>query len=432
MKAHPNLRASAEAAVKTGAGKLRLEAPPKFGGLLMDEAYPAIALPGTTPARASLEAAVPSRAPAFLTRGTIEVSKPEDIAFEQNGVQIFADPEVGLLPICPGDPPLGKAADVAKLLGVNTLKAKQLTGSGIAVAVVDTGINVAHLRGLKLKPKLDKTITIAPPGVPATPGAYPVNHGTMCAYDVMIAAPNCTLLDIPTLLSTTPGGSAMSGFLSDALRAFAYLFNQMRRPGWKYKALVVTNSWGMFHPSWDFPPGHPGRYADNPNHPFNIIAGTLAQAGADIVFAAGNCGADCPDGRCQNVVTNSITGANAHPAVMTVAGCDISDARVGYSSQGPGISGMAHDKPDITAQTHFLGSKAFGKTAPDSGTSAACPVAAGCVAALRTKRPAKLHPPPKIFDALRQTAKPAGGPVWNRDYGYGIIQPVAAAAKLGL
>jgi hypothetical protein len=43
------------------------------------------------------------------------------------------------------------------------------------------------------------------------------------------------------------------------------------------------------------------------------------------------------------------------------------------------------DKPDITGYTHFLGSEAFGAGSPDAGTSAACPVAAGCAAALRTK-----------------------------------------------
>ena len=34
---------------------------------------------------------------------------------------------------------------------------------------------------------------------------------------------------------------------------------------------MVSNSWGMFDPAWDFPVGHPGNYSDNPNHPFNII-----------------------------------------------------------------------------------------------------------------------------------------------------------------
>ena len=401
----------------------------------MDDSYPAIAMPVAPKTGGfAAKAAAPERAATFLARGTIEVKSADAIKFRQGNVEVFTDPEIGLFPTCGGTPPVGKATDVAKKLNVTALKTKRLTGLGVAIAVVDTGIDMAHLRSLGIRARLDKSITIAPPGVPSTPGSYPVDHGTMCAYDVLIAAPRATLVDIPTLLSTTPGGSAMAGFLSDALRAFSYLLNQINSPGWKYKALVVNNSWGMFHPSWDFPPGHPGRYADNPNHPFNIITGTLAAAGADILFAAGNCGADCPDGRCQGVVTKTITGANAHPSVLTLAGCDVNDLRVGYSSQGPGIPGMTKQKPDVTAYTHFLGSKAFGNTVPDSGTSAACPVAAGCVAALRTKRPMSSTTPTQIFDALRTSAKlaPAGGTVWNRDYGFGIIDPVAAAVNLGL
>jgi hypothetical protein len=134
----------------------------------------------------------------------------------------------------------------------------------------------------------------SPPNVAKTPGEYEIDHGTMCAYDALIAAPACSLLDFPILQSETPGGSVMAGFLSDALLAFSYLHKRLTTPGWKYKALVINNSWGMYHPSWDFPAGHPGRYADNPNHPFNIMVGTIAREGADVLFAAGNCGADCP------------------------------------------------------------------------------------------------------------------------------------------
>jgi hypothetical protein len=254
----------------------------------------------------------------------------------------------------------------------------------------------------------------------------------MCAFDVLIAAPKATLLDFPILQSTTPGGSVMAGFLSDALLAFSYLHTAFSSPTWKYRALVVNNSWGMYHPSWDFPAGHPGRYADNPNHPFNIMVGTLALAGADVLFAAGNCGKDCPDGRCGGVTKHTITGANAHPDVLTLAGCDVTDSRVGYSSQGPAIPGMAREKPDITAYTHFLGSEAFGPGVPDSGTSTACPVAAGCVAAIRTKlRPSKV-PPAQLFQQFIASAAPKPAPGWNGDYGAGIIRPLPVATHFGL
>jgi hypothetical protein len=160
----------------------------------------------------------------------------------------------------------------------------------------------------------------------------------------------------------------MEGLLSDAVLAYRHLLNIMlapRRPG-EMRSLVVNNSWGMFHPSWDYPVGHPGNYSDNPNHPFNRIVVTLERAGADIVFAAGNCGSDCPDGRCRGVTAKAIYGANSSPAVLTVGGVDISGLRVGYSSKGPGR--LTPNKPDVCGFTHFSGSGVY---AAAGGTSAA-------------------------------------------------------------
>jgi hypothetical protein len=62
--------------------------------------------------------------------------------------------------------------------------------------------------------------------------------------------------------------------------------------------LVVVNSWGMYARSQDRALGHPQNYSANPKHPFNQIIGGLVGAGADVLFAAGNCGSTCPDSRC--------------------------------------------------------------------------------------------------------------------------------------
>jgi hypothetical protein len=261
----------------------------------------------------------------------------------------------------------------------------------------------------------------------------------MCAFDVLIAAPEATLVDFPVLSANFPGGgSTMSGTLSAAIAAYGFMLNSWATgPLRNYQALVASNSWGIFHPSWDFPTGHPGRYCDNPRHPFNLQLGTLSRAGIDVIFAAGNCGAPCADGRCQGRTLETIMGASAMPEVLTLAGCDTNRLRVGYSSQGPSIARMFPQKPDITSYTHFLGSEAFGTGTPDSGTSAACPVAAGCVAALRSSLsipPRAACPPATLFAALRNTATPKPGPAtgWNGDYGFGIMDPGAAANALGI
>ena len=143
------------------------------------------------------------------------------------------------------------------------------------------------------------------------------------------------------------------------------------------------------------------------------------------MFAAGNCGRDCPDGRCDFGTELPICGANSHPRVICVAGVDTTKARVGYSSQGPGR--LTFRKPDIAAYTHFVGSGVFPE---DSGTSAACPVAAGVVAAVRSKHPSTSLSPAQLRSLLFKTAEDRGPIGFDDDYGWGIINPAALLAAL--
>ncbi|MFC7714566.1 S8 family serine peptidase [Nonomuraea recticatena] len=184
---------------------------------------------------------------------------------------------------------------------------------------------------------------------------------------------------------------------------------------------------GLLLPRWDFPPGHPGNYSDNAAHPFNLVVASLDSAGADVLFAAGNCGRECKDGRCA-YPDRPIGGANSHPRVLSIGGVDTEGERVGYSSQGPGR--LAARKPDLCAYTHFSGSKAFGDGEPDSGTSAACPVAAGLVAAIRTQWPAARLSPGQLRSLLRRTADDRSDVGYDFDYGYGVVDPAGVLAAL--
>jgi len=389
--------------------------------LQLDANYPAIPIGDATAEGMVLEAMSPQQSQGFVVRGTVDID-PENPPSTVDGVPIFADPTIDLVIICPGDPPMGAWQDVAANLAVQDLVAKSLTGDGVAIGVMDNGINLAFLASqLGWTPALDTANSWNLPGSGGTAGAYPTDHGSMCAFDALIAAPNATLVDFAIM-------SGAGGKISDALAAYSQVLSSWSGGGLsQYKAVVLTNSWSIMKPALDFPPGNPGRYVDNPNHPFNLIVGSVVRAGVDVVFCAGNCGADCPDSRCGGT-TGSIVGANALSQVFTIAGCDITGVRVGYSSQGPSIAGMDQWKPDITAYTHFLGSQAFGAGSPDSGTSAACPVAAGCVAAIRTQM-GRGTDSNTIFGAFRANT---GAGAWDANYGYGIINPVAAATSLGL
>ena len=142
------------------------------------------------------------------------------------------------------------------------------------------------------------------------------------------------------------------------------------------------------------------------------------------VFAAGNCGSNCPDGRCGsgNIgPNNSIHGSNSHPEIISVAAVTINDDLLGYSSEGPGK--LSAQKPDISGFSHFSGSGVY---SVDSGTSAACPVVGGVLAALRSVPNGRNLNPAEIKQKIFDTARSVHGPGWSPQYGWGIVDADAA------
>jgi Subtilase family len=401
----------------------------------------------------------PAKSATFLVSGSVRASRdgaPEFLVEKGEKYPVHSNPLVGGLlqdvkpcpPTCGTSQAVGDTSRVRQKLGFQTLQDNGLDGSGVALAIVDSGIFRPRLeRALgealqSARPiNLNVNYSWKPPQLVTQPGAHRVGHGTMCAYDAWIMAPNATLLDFPMLL-TRPVADHHSTSTADAAM-LAYLQLAVLWASGSFDALVVSNSWGIFHPSLeDFPPAHPYRFIDNPNHIFHYLVRALAAAGVDIIFCGNNCGngtncaGDCASGTCLSKTNRMIMGANAYREVLTIGGCDTNDQMVGYSSRGPSIHHMFQHKPDLVAYTHFLGSKTVARYVPDTGVSAACPVAAGCVAALRTSNQVKPNAvsPAALFKKLRDTArKPGGGGAgWKPDFGHGIIDPVAAGRALGV
>ncbi|HWN81044.1 MAG TPA: S8 family serine peptidase, partial [Candidatus Udaeobacter sp.] len=236
---------------------------------------------------------------------------------------------------------MGNVARVEEQIGVSALRRLGLTGKGVRVAILDTGID-------------GQTVPVKGgwgPSKSYQPGTSPADHGTMVAFDLGIAAPEAEILDYALLTSSE---ATWSGFLSDGIAAYADLLALIERdPG----PLVVNNSWALYDRADDDPIGSPGNYSANPEHPFNQMVASLVAAGADVFFAAGNCGGDCADDRCgagDRGRGASIHGANSHADGITVAAVTTDGRRLGSSSQGPG--GMAARKPDLAASSHFRGS----------------------------------------------------------------------------
>jgi subtilisin family serine protease len=336
---------------------------------------------------------------------------------------MFADMRIApIAPYC-GAAPVGRDTDVARRLGVAKLRKAGLTGRGVRIAVVDTGIARKGATGAGKPIKRIGDHAWHPWDPTYVGGTSPAGHGTMCAHGAQIAAPDAEILDYALLRSTDP---TLDAWLSNAIEAYLDILAQFHER--KRSPMVVNNSWGIVDRKDDEPEGAIGNYAGNPNHPFNDMVHTLVDAGIDVLFAAGNCGKPAPDGPCgpgDIGPGQSILGANGHRDVITVAAVTVRGDRLGCSSQGPAILDLA--KPDVAAYSQFAGS---GVAPADGGTSTACGVAAGVVAALRTK--AKRAPPYVLRAALQRTARDVSGEGFDGDLGFGILRPVLAARALGL
>jgi hypothetical protein len=391
----------------------------------------------------------PEKSERFLVSGFVEAGDQIPAHFDDK-YPIYSNPLIGgllspCLPTCGSSKYVGTTQTVRTQLDVPTLQANGLDGSGVGLAIVDSGIYVRRIQRLlgEVAPptavNVDGPNSWRPPGLVTRPFDHRLGHGTMCAYDALIAAPKATLLDFPMLLARPVADHHSTSTADAALLAYARLavLWWITRP---FSALVASNSWGLFHPCLeDFPPAHPYRFIDNPNHALRkYLIRPLAATGMDIIFCGNNCGngrncaGDCASGTCLSKTDRMIMGANTYEEVLTVGGCDTNDQMVGYSSRGPSIAGMYQHKPDLVAYTHFLGSKTVGMSVPDTGVSAACPVAAGCVAALRTQFKPATVPPATMFQKLKDTAyKPGGGGgAWSPDFGHGIIRPMDAYNQL--
>ncbi|ACA15664.1 peptidase S8 and S53 subtilisin kexin sedolisin [Methylobacterium sp. 4-46] len=405
-------------------------------GVRLDRAFGAIPIgPGAGAREISPLSLDPRRSERFLVRAIIPVPGSGEIPATLDGGAVSSDAEVGTTLTCGSSRAVGTEADVRTRLDTALLAQNGLDGSGVAIAIVDGGISLARLAArLGTPPLLDAGQSWSPTTIVSVPGRHRVGHGTMCAFDALIAAPKATLLDVPALAARSAGDHSAAGTVGAAIQAYWFLITRwlLTGPPAGLAALVVSNSWGIYHPSLDFPQGHPGRYVDNPNHPFRFYVRALTQSGTDVVFAGSNCGPECPAAPCLQRVQGAIMGANAYPEVLTLAACTTAGDRLGYSAKGPSIAGMTPQKPDVTAYSHFLGSLSRSRFTPDGGTSAACAVAAGCVAALRTRAKPATTSAAAMAQVLRATALQTGPPGWNAERGHGVLRPVEAGRSLGL
>lgn len=372
----------------------------------------------------------------------------------------------------------GNRAMAHALIGAEALRDAGALGEGVNVAIVDMGVERNWVKATRQK--LGAADSPAMHGWSRyryvtengqrrrqwhNAGDHASDHGHMIARTVLSLAPKARIWDVPLVgdPSLAPSLSSATAILN-RVRAYksGELFNGWRethhgdeaflngQDGARSQPWIVVNAWGVF----DSDNGLEGmtdrnhhEYGDHPDHFLVNDLPELEQAGMDVVFCAGNCGEPCPDGGCgvrDRGPGRSILGLNAHPSVLTVAAVRVDGVPVGQSSQGPGrLAGTwagsgaakaitrpeqqeahakaAMEKPDIAAPSYFRDTD--DESLVNAGTSAACAVAAGVIAALRSLPCTTTLTPAHMRDVLRYTAT---GTAWDARTGYGVIDARAA------
>lgn len=299
---------------------------------------------------------------------------------------------------------------IAKIRANLVQQALGITGAGVVVANIDSGVDWLHpalqskYRGYTGPGKLPQHLGnwFDATGEGAT---YPVDGnghgshtmGTMVGDTGIGVAPGARWIAVRAFDSS---GGAQNSWLHTA---FQWILAPNGNPA--LAPDVVNNSWGSsFGASTEF-------QAD---------VQVLLSAGIYPVFSAGNNGPD----------EATIGSPGSLDIALAVGATDVNDEVALFSSRGPSPWGKI--KPEISAPGKEVRSTlpggAFGVL---SGTSMAAPHVAGTVALMLQASPALANNLNGISTALMSTAVPLGSPIPNNDSGWGRIDAYRAVMAVG-
>lgn len=314
-----------------------------------------------------------------------------------------------------------RANDVWNTLG--------LTGAGVTVAVLDSGIDATHA-DLPMGSKVVQNVKIAgdPFGLVAPIAVENLattdtssGHGTHCASTIAGTAS----ASAGRYRGVAPGAQLVGVSAGEvivilsALQGFDWILENQAR----YGIRVISNSWGT---TGDF----------DPNDPINVASKTAHDRGIVVVFAAGNAGPD----------NDTLNPYSVAPWVIGVAaGNKDGQTLADFSSRG--VPGSAVYQPTITAPGVAIvaaraltgaitplglpGDVALGTDAVSyttmSGTSMATPHVAGVVALMLEAAPNLA--PGAVKSALQSTATPMPGYALH-EVGSGYVNALAAVSAV--
>lgn len=383
--------------------------------------------------------------PLALVAGT--VGQMQSAVLTGAATDVYPDERIQLLDTASSD-----------AMGSAQLRAAGLTGTGVTVAVVDSGCDASHpdladhvVHNVQLfsgeyaniRPDGSNTIVVANEVGPYQNTDLGSGHGTHVAG--IIAADSTTAPD-GSRYGVAPDASLVCYSIGEVLFTTAVVTaydNMLDKPDlWGID--VVNNSWGNSYRQFD------------PRDPVAVVTKAVADLGVTVVFAAGNSGA--------GDIQMSLNPFSEAPWVISVAAGTLDRHRGDFSSNGLtfdnstpaaiGVGGhtvftgdrigMYH--PDVTAPGVDISSTCdtagtlVGPCPPPnydnavaSGTSMASPHVAGAVAVLLQANPNLT--PDQVRQALQATATPVDAgdgsalPFWQVGYGYVDLDAAVALAR---
>lgn len=338
-------------------------------------------------------------------------TEPTDPNVQTDGGSV-ALPELANVEQFPQDanPQFGGVPDTLSLAGADTLHERGVTGNGVIMVVLDTGVARTQVEESRRMDGADLTDDGDDPWNPYH------GHGTMSAG--IAAGGQQTDGASPGFAPSTdvfPIKSSLSA--SEIIQAQDIIVQLQEDTG---RPVVVNNSWGFTQCEGlcDHPVTKSIDSASNP-------------PGVYQVHAAGNQGDKCGQG-CDETGIAGPQSLNSGIAVAATGKDGYPESIMTYSSRGGRNASCGNAKPDVSAP--IFGRVPWGDSSRNigngGGTSAAAPQVAGTVALLLSGTD---QPPAQssVFDNIRSTAQNFRGGDWDGCVGHGNLN-AAEAAEIGL